>query len=64
MITHAPPLLIAIQWWGYVGWQLNFFGWKKGRGACNINFEKQSSPHALFQSLFNGGGVSNGYQKI
>jgi hypothetical protein len=32
---------------GYVGWRLKFLIAKKKGGACNINFEKTSSPHAL-----------------
>jgi hypothetical protein len=46
MIAQAPTpfgdqnVLVAILLWGYVKWQLQFFGRQKEGGACTIIFAK------------------------
>ncbi len=61
MIAQATPLSVAIWWWGYVGWQLNFFGGQKGGAHVIAFFEKKSSPPCplgwliFLQSPSNGG---------
>jgi hypothetical protein len=41
MIAHAPPFFVAIQQWGYVGWQLKFFDYQKGGEVHLISFLKK-----------------------
>jgi hypothetical protein len=50
MITqaHIPfddqNILVTIQQWGYVAWQLKFYPTPKLGGTCNIIFEKEIIP--------------------